>query len=517
MKLNKHWLLGLLLISSLFIRIIPIDFPFFTSDEARIAIRGYLLAISGKDELGRSYPLLFNSLTDYQLPVVSYMTALGEILFGKSDLGARSIFMLIGVAMIFLAYKTAGLMSAFFIAFSPSLIFLSKVPNETIILVFLIMLLLFLVKDKKINLPLLLTVIILSFLTSKVAWFIVPAFLFLIKKPKMGILTLIFSAAVLLIFLNIPQGKRSLIENNFPIFQDQAITSSINQLRGQDQKIVWPHLLERLLFNKSHIFLAGFLHWMSNTSPAVYFGQFDMGGLKGFMSMGAFPKAAVIPFALGLVFIVRNKDRKFIALFWYILLFSAPLLFLYPSDGKDLIVLTLPFMSVVMALGMIKLNNFFKSSIITLAVLEVIVNIFFLSPEIKNANSIRPGWIREITDEAFKLSQRDKVAISDNLVSDIAPFIKWFTPKEEKEYFSDMHFPYKFRQTNIANIKIIGSEDSFYKCGLDSPTHIIASKRDLKKIHYFLNIIPSETVKKTYFDSLGEETAYLLERVICVK
>lgn len=516
MKAVKFWITTLLLCGAI-LRLLPLNFPAFTADEARISQRAYSLATEGKDELGRTFPLIFNSLTDYQLPLVSYLSVPGMILFGKSDFGARSLFILAGVAMIFLAYKTAGLISAFFIAFSPSLIFLSKVPNETIILVFLIMLLLFLVKDKKINLPLFLTMVILTFLTSKIAWFIVPAFLFLTKKPKMGMLTLIFSAAVLLIFLNIPQGKRSLTENNFPIFQDQAITSSINQLRGQDQKIIWPHPLERLLFNKSHIFLAGFLHWISGTAPVVYFGQFDMDGLKGFMSMGAFPKAAVIPFALGLVFIVRNKDRKFIALFWYILLFSAPLLFLYPSDGKDLIVLTLPFMSVIMALGMIKLNNFFKFAIITLAVLEVIVNIFFLSPEIKNANSIRPGWIREITDEAFKLSRRDKVAISDNLVSDIAPFIKWFTPKEEKEYFSDIHFPYKFRQTNIANIKIIGSEDSFYKCGLDAPTYIIASKRDFKKIHYFLNIVPSETITKTYFDSLGEETAYLLERVICVK
>lgn len=507
MKDVKFWITVLLLVGAI-LRLTPADFPALTADEARIAIRGDNLITQGKDELGRQFPLIFNSMTDYQLPLVSYLAIPG----------ARTIFAIVGVALIFLVYKIArelggekvGLMSAFFVAFSPTLIFLSKVPNETIVLTFFIMLI-------TLNLPLLLIVVTLAFLTSKIAWFVIPPFLLLTKKIKIGILALFFSALVIILFLNIPQGKRSLIENNFPILQNTSIVSSINFLRGEDQRIIWPLSLEKLILNKSHVMLAGFFHWMSNMSPVLLFGQFDATGLKGFMSMGAFPKIAAIPFVFGLMFIVKSKDRKFMKLIWYVLVLSAPLIFLYPHDGQDLVVLTLPFMAIIMALGLAKFNNFLKFSILTLAVFEVMINLFFLSPEVKNAVNIRPAWIKEITTEAFKLSAQDKVAVSDNLVSDIAPFIKWFTSKEEKEYFSDMYFPYKFRQSKVSNIKIIGSEDSFYKCGLDAPTFIFASKRDLQKIHYFLNLTIAETVEKTYFDSLGEEIAYQLKPTICVK
>ena len=110
MKMNKVSLV-LLLFFAFLIRLFPLDFPKFTQEEARIAFRGYTLSTSGKDELGRPFPLLFNSLTDYQLPAVSYITASGEILFGKSDFGARIPFILLGVALVWLIYKIAQIFS----------------------------------------------------------------------------------------------------------------------------------------------------------------------------------------------------------------------------------------------------------------------------------------------------------------------------------------------------------------------------------------------------------------------
>ena len=72
-KVTKKTLLlfSIIFFISVFIRLINISLPFFTADEARIAYRGYVLASLGKDELGRSYPLIFNSKNDYQLPVTS--------------------------------------------------------------------------------------------------------------------------------------------------------------------------------------------------------------------------------------------------------------------------------------------------------------------------------------------------------------------------------------------------------------------------------------------------------------
>lgn len=535
MKLAKNvllWIIGLALI----LRLIPFDFPFFTADEARIAFRGYTLSTKGTDELGRKFPLIFNSLEDYQLPMVSYLTSLGTFVFGKSDLGARSIFILLGAMMVFLVYKIAeefsekkiALLSAFFIASSPVLIFLSRVPNETIVLTFFVALIFFILIRKKLNLALLLIVIVLSFFTSKMAWFVIPPFAILTtvffqrKLPnnvRSGIFLfcLITLFVALAIFLSIPQGKRSLMENNFPIFQDTTIKSAIDRLRGQGLESGWPPLLERLLLNKAYIVVVGVLHWASSVQPATLFGQFDATGLKGLMSMGAFPKVAIIPFALGLVFLIQKERDKFLPLAWYILFLSFPVVFLYPQEGKDYVVLTLPFLSIVMAWGLNRLNKFLRYSIITLVIFEVLINLFSPSLDVKNASYIRPGWIQEIANESFKLSLNDRVAISDDLVSDLAPFLQLYTPIKVEAHFSNMHFPYKFRQTKLSNIKIIGSEDTFYKCGLDKPTYIIASKRDLAKIQKWLNIVTSKTVNKVYQDSLGQDVAYLLAPIICVK
>ncbi|MCL4418089.1 MAG: glycosyltransferase family 39 protein, partial [Actinobacteria bacterium] len=140
---RKKAIICLILFAAFLIRIYNFSFPFFTSDEARIAYRGYTLATFGKDELGRFFPVLFNSLKDYDLPLTSYLTAGGEMFFGKSDLGARMPFVIIGTLLVLLVYQIAKffsqesyfrLTSAFIAGFSPTLIFLSKIPNQSIVL-----------------------------------------------------------------------------------------------------------------------------------------------------------------------------------------------------------------------------------------------------------------------------------------------------------------------------------------------------------------------------------------------
>src|SRR3989338_8255752 len=97
MKINTTFKLLLVLIAlAVFLRVYNFSFPAFTTDEARIAFRGYELYHNGVDELGRKLPFLFNSPDDYELPLVSYISALGTGFFGKSELGARVPVIIIG-------------------------------------------------------------------------------------------------------------------------------------------------------------------------------------------------------------------------------------------------------------------------------------------------------------------------------------------------------------------------------------------------------------------------------------
>lgn len=534
---NNTFLLALIIFCALILRLVPIGFPVFTSDEARVAFRGYLLSKSGRDELGRTFPLIFNSTSDYQLPVVSYIAALGEAVFGKSDSGARSPFILIGVALVFLTYKIAKifsrekqfwLLSAFLVAFSPTLIFLSKIPNEFIILTFLVVCLFYCLTRKSISVGLVIFIVMLSFLVSKIAWFIiVPLVIFtliffqknipIIVKIYISLFCLAIIFATTIIFLRIPQGGRSLIENNFTFFQDAGIKNGIERLRTQGMEAGWPSFAEKILFSKTHFFMVGFFHWLSSLQPSIFFSQFNRSGELGFSSWGAWPKVTILPFLLGVFFLIKKGDPKKRLLILFILIMTVQTLFVYPSNGKGITAITLPFVSLIIAFGLIEASRKLTTIVVSLVILEVVINLFYLFPEEKNLNIIRPSWIKAVVVDGYNSSKYNKVAFSDNITDDIVSYLEWYSPISYADKTFDIRFPYKFRQSELLNFKIIGSDDVFYNCGYDEPTEIFASKRDVAKIQKWLNLkIDKTNIVNTYKDSLGEEKVYRLPPTICV-
>ncbi|RJQ27903.1 hypothetical protein C4577_00480, partial [Candidatus Parcubacteria bacterium] len=256
LKLSAIHLLNIklliLLVIAFALRIYNFEEPFFTTDEVRLSYRGYSLVTTGKDEFGRVIPWIFNSLNDYQLPVSSYVSTFGISMFGKSELGARLPFMLTGLVFILLLYYISKMFSSqpsswywsgFIAATSPILIFYSKVPNEVIILAVLILYIFYLLSKGKIRnfeLCLLFLVILLASLTSKIAWLILFPFtlyvlivnrgqFFLQQKQIIISCAFLIPLLVIFLFLQIPQSKRSLMENNFSLFSDVTIKNGINK------------------------------------------------------------------------------------------------------------------------------------------------------------------------------------------------------------------------------------------------------------------------------------------------
>lgn len=527
-------ILALIFFVSILVRLINLPFPAFTPDEARIAYRGYTLALEGRDEFGRKYPILFNSLSDYQLPAVSYITALGIGLFGKSDFGARMPFVIFGsglavliclVAQLLGKKKATPFISALLIAFSPTLIFLSRVPNEAIVLTFLFTLIFYLLIKKtnsRIDLISILLLIITAFFTSKHAWFILIPFIFFTlyfyqKDIAMKKKTLIFGFTILttimaiLFFLNIPQAKRSLSENNFSIFSNVTIANGINKLRGQGLESGWPNLLERILFNKSHFLISGFLHWFSNLQPRFYFGQFDEQGLKGFTQQGAFPKILIIPGLLGFIYIIQKGQKREKLLPVYFLILTFPAIFVYPLLSQELITLTLPIAAFIIASGFIELNKKMSLLIATVVVLELLIALFYLDLERMNTNFKRPGWIKEISKEVFVQSINNPTAISDDIVEDVISFIEWYNPVNIHDNYFEVPSPYKFRQQIIKNIRAIGADNQIVNC-LEN-NRVFASNRDLKKITHDSSV----NFDKVYYDSLNQQIAFRMESKLCIR
>jgi len=534
-KKPKNLIFSLLVLGFL-LRIINFSFPSFTSDEARIAYRAFTIAKEGKDELGRNLPILFNSLTDYQLPVTSYITVLGVFLFGKTDLGVRIPFTLLDLGILYLTFKISQLLtskkkfsflSALVLVFSPGLIFLSRIPNDSIVLTFLTTLLFYLLAKGKPNLILITLVIIMSLLVSKFAWFVISPFVIftlffyntdLSKKTKIKISTfcLLVTIPIVLFFLQIPQFIRGLSENNFSIFSEITIQNGINKLRGQGIDSGWPPFLEKIIFNKTHFLIVGLLHWLSNLAPGIYFGQFDKSGVLGFTQMGAFAKILIIPFFLGLVYLIRygKREEKLILAFFFILTFPAG--FSYPSNSPVLIALTLPFAALIIAFGLLNLRKGLVIGIILIMILEIGLNLLYLAPEQKNTYNLRPNWVKKLSLDIYEFSKSKPVIVSDDLVSeDIVPFIEWYNPEAFEANSSNVVYPYKYRESNIKNIskfntiKIHGSEQTFSSCKSDE-NKIFLSKRDKNKIE-----ILDFRIARSYKNDLDEEVAFLLEKGFC--
>ncbi len=526
-----------LILLSLLTRFIPLDFPIFTTDEARIAFRGYALSKYGSDELARIHPFIFNSLSDYQLPVTSYLTAFGTLLFGKTDFAVRLPFMIIGVLIVLLSFKIAQRFKkekiyAWYVfcvvAFSPVLIFFSKIPNEFIVLTLLNLILFYLLIQEKIETPAVLIIVTLQLLTSKSAAFTILPFviftLFIFRKKEIykkkiiiSLSTAILTFSIVILFLQIPQSGRSILENNFSILQDVTLKNGIDKLRGQGVESGWPNILEKFLFNKSYSFVVGVSHWLSHLQLRILFAQFDKGGEFGFMNMGMFSKLLITPFIIGIWFLIKTTDFRKKTLLIYPLIQSFPLLFLYPNNDLGILLPILPYLAFIIAFGLINLKFKFSAILIIFMVGEIILNLFYFKADEKNAAGMRPLWIKEVVNQAYLISLTTDIAISDDLTRDLAPFMQWYTPINFDKTFANIDFPYKFTQTKLTNIKIIGESNNFYNCGQDKPTQVIASKRDFKKIKRWLNRVALEKeVQKVYLNDYGEESAFILPPNICI-
>lgn len=511
-------ILFLLLIISAITRISWYHFPFFTPEEAMVAYRGFTLATLGKDELGRFLPFIFNSLTDYQLPLVSYLTAFGELIFGKTELGARIIFMVLGSLLPVLIYmitqKITGkakiaLIACIITIFSPALIFISRIPNPIIIMVILFSSLFYILVREKINIQIYSLIVILLLLTSKTTWFILIPFIFATvflfnrnlefkSKRLVFAVSSILLLVVIMCYLQIPQAKRSLSENYFSLFSDITITNGINKLRGQGLDSGTPSFLARIFFSKIHFLLAGAVNWISQLNVASYFG--NNLSLYNFSLIGILPKILIIPMFLGLIYVIKN-EKRFLVL---PVIMTFPAIFMKIQILSELIFLTLPFVILIVALGFNSLNKKIVKAVIILMIAEVGLNFLNLNGEYKYHNNDRPVWVREIINQ-INSSKGRNIWISDNITEpDFTSYLEWMTNFDPPKAFEDVGFPYRFRQYNVDRYKIIGSDIKLKSCEINSKYETIVSKRDLDKTERKNNLH-----EKVFKDSLGNDAVFL--------
>lgn len=76
-------------------------------DEVAIGYNAYAIAETGKDEYGKSFPLLFESYNDYKMPGYIYTAAIGIKFFGLSETTTRLPSVLFGILTVIFTYFLA--------------------------------------------------------------------------------------------------------------------------------------------------------------------------------------------------------------------------------------------------------------------------------------------------------------------------------------------------------------------------------------------------------------------------
>ena len=134
-------LLGIIIVLALVLRFYKIgESPKgFYVDEAAIGYNAYSLMMTGKDEYGKSWPILLRSFADYKAPVYTYFLIPIYAIFGMSVVSTRALSAGAGVLtvlMVFLMVKKLGggrklaLVSALLLALSPWAIIFSRTTYE---------------------------------------------------------------------------------------------------------------------------------------------------------------------------------------------------------------------------------------------------------------------------------------------------------------------------------------------------------------------------------------------------
>jgi len=106
--LNKN-ILWLIILLAAIIRVWNLDNipPHLTPDEASLGYNAYSILKTGKDEYGKTLPLIFKSFGDYKPGLYIYTTVPFVAVLGLSEFSVRLPSAIFGVISIYLIYLIA--------------------------------------------------------------------------------------------------------------------------------------------------------------------------------------------------------------------------------------------------------------------------------------------------------------------------------------------------------------------------------------------------------------------------
>ena len=381
----QKYILPIIIILGFLLRIVLLDkIPAgFTPDEASFGYDAYSIIKTGRDQWGKTFPLVFESFGDYKSPLYTYLTIPSVWLFDLNKFSVRLPNAILGTAAIYVLYllikelkigdslgfrnsKLETLAPAL-LAASPWHIMMSRGAFEANLTTFLLPLsLLFFLKGLKCPKYLILSALPLSlnvfsyhsakFVTPVL--FIVLGLIFrkeLLKSwgiwHKISIGILLLFAGIFIIGLSGGSSTRILDVSIFKTSLLEASSERIKAINGGMNPT-----LARVIYNK---YQAGIRHFAGNYityfSPQFYFSQGPAESTYGMIpGRGVLYWFELPILIIGFIYLAKNISSKFVmtVVFWLLLAPIPAALSIGPGYAANRAVIMLPALQIASALGL---------------------------------------------------------------------------------------------------------------------------------------------------------------------
>jgi len=382
--IRKNRLLLLITIFAVLLRVIAINKlpPSLNWDEISHGYNAYSILKTGKDEWGKTLPIIFRAYGDQKLPLYIYLTALSEVFLGLNELAVRLPSIVGGVLTVIFTFlltrklfnQKVALLSALLVSIEPWSLFLSRAAFEANLSLTLIVAgVYFFVSSFEKPKRLVLSTFLfgLSVWTYNSARVFVPLLIISLgliykeklmhiwKKNKFYTATSLF----MILFFLLPmfwQLANSIGQARYSevAIIDQGAIAQINEARGDSN---FSPLMARALHNKVTYFTVNFAkRWFSYFSPQYLFTK---GGTHFQFSLPDHGLIYLVNFPfiiIGLIYLLKRKDKTSLLLLGW--LFLAPIPASLTRDTNHVLrsITFLPIPMILTALGYEQIINSLK-------------------------------------------------------------------------------------------------------------------------------------------------------------
>jgi 4-amino-4-deoxy-L-arabinose transferase-like glycosyltransferase len=358
--------------------------PSLNWDEVSHGYNAFSILTTGKDEWGKTLPLIFRVFGDYKLPVYIYITAISESVFGLTSFAVRLPSILAGASLILLTYlltieifhnKKYAYIAAVLVAVEPWSLFLSRGAFEANLATafFLLGVYLFMVGVKR-SRPALLTSIVafgLTVWTYNSFRIFTPLMLcvlvFLYRKEILRNIwvdkNFSIRAATIFLVMFLPMLWQLLMPVGQVRYGKVAIVDAgaIAQIENSRNSSPYPAVLSRLLFNRVTFFWKGFLaNWISHYSGDFLFFR---GGTNYQFSVPGWGLIYLIELPtviLGLACLIKKRTKEAVLLLlWF---YFAPIPSSITREAPHVLrsITMLPMPMIFSAVGLVVISDWLK-------------------------------------------------------------------------------------------------------------------------------------------------------------